>query len=207
MAISYPLDFPTNVTRTLNQISFRARNIVGISESSFSLEQEVQETMAEAIAFEASLPPLSKNDGEEYVGWLLSLTGTRGTFLLGDIANPQPRGTWAGQSPLVVGASQTGKILNIDGLAAGATGKVGDWFGLGTGATSHLHKLVLPFTANGSGQASLDFWPRLRGIPADNAPLVLSAPKCVWRLDSNDTMWTIDVAMTYGLKFSGMEAL
>ena len=206
MAITYPLSLPST-TRTLSQVSFKGRSVVGLSVSPFTLEQEVQNSMAEALAFDAALPPLIKADGEEWVGWLLALSGSQGTFLLGDPANPSPRGTWAGQSPLVNGASQTGKSLIIDGLTAGATGKAGDWFQLGSGATTHLHKLTQGFTANGSGQATLDIFPRLRGSPADNAAIVLTNTKGLWRLASNDADWTIDLAITYGLKFSGIEAI
>lgn len=163
--------------------------------------------MADAWAFDGSLPPLTRADGEEWVGWLLSLAGAGGTFLMGDPASPAPRGTWAGQNPLVNGAAQTGKSLIIDGLTAGATGKAGDWLQLGTGATTHLHKLMQGFTANGSGQATLDIFPRLRASPVDNAGIILANAKGIWRLASNDTDWSIDVAISYGLKFSGVEAI
>jgi hypothetical protein len=189
------------------QISFKARSVVGVSESPFSLEQEIQPSMADAWAFDAALPPLVRADGEEWVGWLLSLAGAGGTFLLGDLASPAPRGTWVGQSPLVNGAAQTGKSLNIKGLTAGATGKAGDWLQLGSGATTHLHKLTQGFTANGSGQAALDIFPRLRVSPADSAAIILANAKGIWRLASNDTNWSIDVAISYGLKFSGVEAI
>jgi len=206
MTISYPLSLPA-ASRSFSQLTITGRSVVGMSTSPFSLTQQVQDSLAEAWILQATLPPLKRADGELYVAWKLALRGRRGTFLAGDVANPTPRGTWAGSSPLVMGAGQVGYVLDIDGLVPGRTGLEGDWFQLGSGASSRMYKLTKAFTANGSGQATLDFFPQIRETPVDNASLTLSSPKAVWRLDSNDSEWSIDVALTYGLSISAMEAI
>lgn len=206
MTISYPISLPS--ARGPSRIIIRANSIVGVSQSPFTGEQEVYVHQGESWQAEVSLPPMHRADAEEWIGaFLLALNGREGTFLMGDPVNTTPRGSWLGASPLVNGASQSGKTLAIDGLAAGATGKAGDWLQLGTGSSTHLHKLTAPFTANGSGQATLDIWPRLRAAPADNAAVTIASPKGLWRLTSNVREWSIDIAQIYGLNFSCVEAL
>lgn len=191
----------------MKRIVFRARSTVGVSASPFSAEQQLYVHQGEVWSAEVSLIPMRRADAEEWVAFQLALNGMEGTFLLGDLLNISPRGTWSGGSPLVAGASQSGKVLNVDGLTAGATGKKGDWFQLGSGSGSRLHKLTLDFTANGAGEAGLDFWPRLRSSPSDDAPLTLASPKGVFRLASNEREWSIELAQLYGLSFACIEAL
>jgi hypothetical protein len=206
MTISYPLTAPV-ATRGPRGIRVRPRAVVGMSESPFTREQQVYAHQGETWLLEVDLPPMKRANAEEWVGFLLALNGREGTFLMGETVNTSPRGTWSGGSPLVAGASQTGKVLNIDGLSAGATGKRGDWFQLGSGSSTRLHKLTADFTANGSGEASIDFWPRLRSAPGDNDPLDISSPVGIWRLAANEFDWDIERAQIYGISFQAIEAI
>lgn len=205
MTISFPLSLPT-VSGGIAQIVFKPRSMVGVSESPFTFEQQVYVGQGDGWQADVALTQMPRSSAEEWVAFLLALNGREGTFLLNDPMGATARGTWAGGSPLVNGASQTGKVLAIDGLAAGATIKKGDWFQLGSGSSAHLHKVVLDATANGSGQVSLDFWPRLRSSPADNAALTIASACGLFRLASNERAWTID-DVRYGMSFSCSEAL
>lgn len=205
MAITYPLALPS---LRFARVTLRAVSGVAVSESPFTGAQQVYAQPRELWAADLSLPPMDRADAEAWVAWFLALNGREGTFLLGDPRNVSPRGTWAGSSPLVNGAGQTGKTLAIDGLSAGATVKAGDWFQLGSGASSRLHKVAQDATANGAGQVTLDLWPRLRASPADNAALTLASPQGVFRLSANDTAWSLEPGALYaGFNFSAGEAL
>lgn len=205
MTISYPLSLPS--TR-LARVTLRARSSAAVSESPFTGEQQVYVHQAETWSAEIELPGMTRADAEEWVAFFLSLNGREGTFLLGDPRNVAPQGTWAGASPLVNGTGQTGKTLAIDGLAAGATVKGGDWFQLGSGSSARLHKVTQNGTANGSGQLTLDHWPRLRSSPADNAPLTIASPQGVFRLASNEVGWGLEPGQLYsGFSFTAVEAL
>ncbi len=139
---------------------------------------------------------------------MAALRGREGSFLMGDPARAAVLGTWLGQSPLVNGGSQTGYTLAIDGLTPTTTiGAKGDYFQLGSGLTSRLYRLTQGFTANGSGQATLDFWPRLREIPADNAPLTLVAAKGLFKLNTNLRSWTLQDALDSGISLDCVEDL
>jgi len=205
VAITFPLTLPTTIG--MAEIQIIAADIVGESESPFTFEQQIFDWQAQRWAGSVSLPSrMDRASAEEWLAFLLALRGKFGTFLMGDPAGATPRGTWAG-TPLVNGASQTGLTLAVDGFSVGATGKKGDWFQLGSGSSSRLYKLTEDFTANGAGQATLDFWPRLRSSPADNDPLISSAAKGIWRLAANERGWTLRDITTYGVSFPCKEAL
>jgi len=205
MALTYPLALPA---KTPVRMQFRANSVVGVSISPFSGEQQVYAHQGDGWECDVSLPPMKRADAEAWVGFLLGLNGREGTFYLGDPVNTSPRGVGTG-TPLVKGASQTGKTLLTDGWTAGQTGimKAGDWLQLGTGASSRLHKVVQDANSDGSTNATLEIWPRLRESPADNAAIVISSPKGVFRLASNTREWSIERAGIYGLGFTCTEAL
>lgn len=202
MAISYPLSIPATGIRS---ISIRARNVVAATASPFTGQQNLVRHQGAWWEAEVSLPPMDRPDAEEWIGFLMSLKGRYGTFLLGDPAATSPRGTWAG-TPLVQGAGQTGDSLTIDGFSAGATAKRGDYFGIGSGSTARLYKVLTDATA-AAGAMTLDIWPRLRESPADNAVVTTSSATGLFRLASNDTEWSVDLARIYGLSFAAVEAI
>lgn len=205
MTISYPLALPT--VKTPRRVRIAAISTVGVQVSPFTGEQTTYVHQGEMWSADVSLPPMSRAAAETWIAFLLALNGQEGTFTMGQAGYTTARGTWAGASPLVKGGSQTGKTLAIDGLAAGATALAGDWLQLGSGSSTRLHKVTQSGTANGSGELTLDIWPRLRSSPSDNAAVTITSPQGLWRLKSNTRDWDIDLAMIYGLSFSCMEAL
>lgn len=207
MTISYPLTLPT--TRYPARVRMRALSVVGVSESPFTYETQVQAHQGQRWEADIELPPISDQDvAEAWVAWLLSLNGRQGTFLMGDPAQVTLRGVGGG-APLVNGAGQTGQTLAVDGCPLSTTGwlKAGAMIQLGTGSTARLHKVLERADTNGAGQVTLDLWPRLRYSPADNAVVTISNPVGLWRLAANDTSWDVGFARTYGLQFTAVEAL
>ena len=202
MATTFPVTLPTTGTRS---IRLRQMGVVGVGQSPFTLEQQVQRHQGQIWALDFSYAPLARAEAEALVAALCSLNGREGTFLFGDSANKTPRGTATG-TPLVNGASQTGEDLVTDGWTADVTGilKAGDWIQVGTGSTSRLHKVLTDANSNGSGQATLTLWPRISPVatPADNSAIVTSFPKGVFRLTTDGMDWTVDVAHRYGISVS-----
>jgi len=70
--------------------------------------------------------------------------------------------------------------------------KKGDFFQLGTGAASQLYMVIKDLTLNGSGAGTVEFAPRLRSSPADNATLTLTSPKGVFQNVQNSAEWQSD---------------
>ena len=209
MAITYPLSTPTN--KTIASITLVARNVIGVSTSPFNFKQQVHQYSGQRWEADITLPRMAREDAEQWVAFLMSLYGQKGTFLLGDPLGGTARGSaaTAAGTPVVNGASQTGGTLNIDGLPASATGylKAGDYIQLGSAATSQLYKVLADADSNSSGEASLDIYPNLRSSPADGATVVVSNAKGLFRLASNETSWNINNLAFYGITFGAVESL
>lgn len=206
MTITFPLAQPTiNVPVRVN---WSLMDAVGVGESPYTFTQEVYEHAGKRLAFDAQLPPMDRSEAVEWMAFLASLRGRRGTFYFSPPAEEAGRGALSG-SPLVKGASQTGNSLLIDGCGGMVSGwiKKGDWIQLGSGSSSHLHMSLTDQNSDSSGEVTLDLWPGPRTAPADNEAVVVSSPKGVFRLASNKRGWDIGLAQFYGLSFSAVEAL
>lgn len=202
MPISYPLSLPsTNIQR----VTLSSSSAVAISRSPFSFTAQVQQFTGQLWNAEVTLPPLARADAEPWIAFLLKLNGTQGTFLLGDPAGKTARGAATG-TPLVNGASQTGQSLVTDGWTSGVTGilKAGDFIQIG----QRLYKVLNDVNSNGSGQATLDIFPRLRESPADNAAIITSNTVGLFRLASNTVpVYNVNADKNYQISFSAIEAI
>lgn len=206
MAITYPLAFPTY--SGITSIRFNTIRAAVMSQSPFSFKQQTLEYPGERWEADITLPPMKKSSAKAWIGWLCSLNGHEGTFLMGDPDGALPLGS-AGGTPLVAGASQTGRSLNIDGATASQTGwlKAGDYIQLGSSSTATLHMVLQDADSDGGGNVQLDLFPKVRTAPADNSAVVVTSPKGLWRLKTPNVDWDIRQAAIYGLKFSVVEAI
>jgi hypothetical protein len=206
MAVTYPLALPT--VTGLAKIRISANNVVGVSMSPFTAKQQVYKYTGQFWEAEISLPPMKRADAEYWISFLLKLNGSYGTFLLGDPNGATARGVATG-TPLVKGASQTGSELITDGWTTSTTGilKAGDYIQIGGGAAAKLHKVLDDVNSNSSGEATLTLWPDLRSAPSDNAAIVVSGAKGVFRLSTNQSDWDVNEASIYGMTFPAREAL
>lgn len=206
MAISYPRALPTHTG--IRNITLRAVNVTAVSESVFTLRQQIYAHTGERWEAEITLPAMARASAEQWVAWLLSMRGREGTFLLGDPVGKTPRGS-AGGTPLVNGGSQTGDSISIDGCTASQTGwlKAGDYIQLGSGASASLHKVLQDVNSSGAGQATLDVWPSIRNAPADNATVVTSTAQGVFRLSTSSTEWSINEIAHFGVVFPAVQAI
>ena len=206
MAITYPITLPLG--EVAREVRFGSRSHVGLTSSPFTGEQQVFAHAGALWQLEIELKPMRRAEAEAWIAALVSLNGREGTFLFGDPVNTSPRGVGTG-TPLVNGASQTGRTLVTDGWTVSQTGilKTGDWFQLGSGSTTRLHKVMADSNSDGSGNATLEIWPRLRESPADDAAIVVTNPVGQWRLAENLFDWSIGMARFYGLHLSAVEAL
>ena len=206
MAITYPLTPPNHDDFT--RIMLRARNVVGVSESPFTLQQQVQEYPGSRWEALVDLFPMKRESAAAWFTFLLKLHGRRGTFLLGDPLAATARGVATG-TPLVNGADQTGQTLVTDGWTPDTEGilRAGDYIQLGTGATARLHQVLNDADSDAGGNATLDIWPPLRSSPADNDPITVENCRGVFRLASNLTEADLHDANKYGFSFAAVEAL
>ena len=204
--ITYPLELP-GIPR-IRRISLMGESRVGMFASPFTSQPQVQEYQGDRWAASVTLHEMDRAPAEEWAAFFLSLNGKLGTFLMGDPAGKIPRGSVLG-TPLVDGGGQTGKELLTKGWIANSTGifLAGDYIQSGTGVTTRLHKNLKDVDADGSGNATLDLYPRLRESPADNDSIIVSDCKGTFRLADNVTRIEIERSKIYGFAFNAVEAL
>lgn len=203
MTISYPLTMPSEPG--VVRVRIATRTAVSISRSNTTYVAQIQSHPGQMWIADFTLPIMTRAQAEIWQAFLLQLDGPKGTFYLGDPFATAPRGNWAG-APKVNGASQTGQSLAIDGLASGATIEPGDTFQLGV----RLYKYIGMTTAvaNGSGQVTLDIWPRLRETPADNDALITISPVGLFRLSENSNdLYNSNAMEYYEVSVSAAEAI
>ena len=193
MAITYPRTLPTHTG--IRSVTLRAVNVTAVSESVFTLRQQIFKHSGERWEAEVALPAMARAAAEQWLAWLLSMRGREGTFLLGDPLGGTPQGS-AGGTPVVNGASQVGDSVSIDGCTTSETGwlKAGDYIQLGAGATA-------------TGQATLDIWPAITTAPGDGATVVTSSAKGVFRLAGSSTEWTSNEIAHYGIVFPAVQVI
>jgi len=177
MTISYPISLPAAFA--MARLTIRANNTVGESVSPFSAAQQVYEHPGQWWEADVQLPPMARADAEDVLAAFLSLRGKYGTFLLA-APNATARGAGGG-TPVVDGASQTGHTLAVRGGPLSAT--------------------------DGTGDATLDIWPRLRSSPADGATVTIASCKGLFQLADNRVEYDIEPAMIYGYSFACRERL
>lgn len=201
MTISYPLTLPTTHTERLNYRSFSA---VGVSVNPFTYQTQIQRFSGQALMWDVTVPNLSQDDAEAWRAFFLKLNGREGTFLLGDPIRKTPRGIATG-TPLVKGANQTGQTLVMDGFSNSVTGilKQGDWIQI-----AYRHYYVLDdVNSDGSGNVTVDIFPRLRESPADNAAVITSNTVGTYRLGGNETIASANTDKNFNVSFLAVEAL
>lgn len=105
-------------------------------------------------------------------------------------------------TPLINGASQTGRSLNTDGwpnsttvLYAGQFVTIGD----------QLLQLTADVTSNGSGQATISFEPAIRVSPADNAAIEFKNPYALMYF-LEDPGYSVEPGLVYSMSFNLRES-
>jgi hypothetical protein len=85
--------------------------------------------------------------------------------------------------------------------------RAGDYIQVGTGTTQRLYKSLTDQATDGSGNLTMDIFPRLRETLVDTTPFVIERCKGSFRLASNQRGWDTDEALIYGVQFQAIEAL
>ena len=194
MAISYPVSVPDH---NFASMSMRLRRANAMTESTFTLQQQVYQYTGAVWEAEIRLPPMKREDAKRWEAFILSLRGMQGTFLMG---NPLHSTTTATNVQLEGAAS----IRETEVLLSG-TGSLeaGDVFSIGSGNDTHIHMIIEDVDLGGTANIE----PPLRASYADNATLDFTLPKGVWRLAANDIGWDIDQASIHGFTIPCIEAL
>lgn len=197
--------FPINIPTATGIATFKMipRNAVVMNSSPYTGHQQVQSFSGEWWECEVTLPIMERANAEEWISFINLLRGPSYTFLMGDPEGATPRGTPTG-TILVNGASQTGTALDLKGFTASATGvfKAGDYIQIGT----NLYKVLTDTDADGSGNATVEIFPRIRTAHADEASVTTSNTKGIWRLKPGIVSWSSGPDGLVNMSFEAIEA-
>ena len=105
-------------------------------------------------------------------------------------------------TPLVNGASQTGRTLATDGWPVSTTVLVAGQF---VTINNQLLQLTENVTSNGSGVATLTFEPPIRTSPSDNAAIEYKNPYCLMYFVEEPTL-SVENGYVYSLSLNLREA-
>jgi len=153
MAITYPLNTPTNIG--IANITLMAENAVAVSQSPFTFAQQVVAHPGQRWAASVSLPPMKRVDAENWIAFLLSLKGQVGTFLLGDPNAVNDQGIAAARRNLLTYTEQfsnaawtkTRSTIAIDSIVAPDGTTTADTLIEDTSSSTHLITRTLSYTA------------------------------------------------------------
>ncbi|KKW92248.1 hypothetical protein YP76_09945 [Sphingobium chungbukense] len=95
-------------------------------------------------------------------------------------------------APVVNGAAQAGKTINLRGLTPGYIARKGFWVSIVNEAGQHfLHNVRAEATANAGGLLALPINPMLRYAFADGAAVFLAQPMIEGEISGNEQSWQI----------------
>lgn len=203
MAITYPLSLPS--TPSFRSLLIMPEQVVPRIESPFTLQSQSYDYSGQRWKVEITYPPLSPDQYRSIKAFLLSLKGSQGTFFAGDPLDSAPSGVGSG-IPVVNGDQLAGaNTLNVTGFTATTTNilKAGDNFQLG----NYLYTNLKDVSSNGSGSCTLDIWPNLRAGVANGTSITLQYPKSLFKLDSEEVVFSTGVDRVYNISFVGVEAI
>lgn len=204
MTISNPVSLPTSPS--FKSLTLYAKGAVGKNKSPFTLKEQIYLYEGCHWGIRVEYPTLTVLQAKAITAFLLSLNFGERSFFAGDPNASTPSGVASG-TPLVNGASQVGYSLATDGWNASVTNilKAGDYIQIG----NNLFMNLTDVNSNGSGQATLDLFPsfgnNLRGSPSDNASIIVTNPKGLFRIDSDTVVWSTTEEKTYSVAFDAIE--
>lgn len=213
MTIAYPLTLPT--APVFSSMDWDGPAQAGLSESPFTSEEQAQLSLGERWTVQVALPPMLRAAAAEWLAVRLALRGRYGSFLLGPVGEAaSPRGSGAGAPVAATGGSPdvnyaNSVVLHTSGWTAGAQNVLRkmDFFSFNDGIATRLHVALNDVSADSSGRADIDIFPRLRLVVANATALTLTNPKGTFGLASNAAPWSLGEANIYGLQFQAMERI
>jgi hypothetical protein len=180
---------PTFVSRTQSMKTQRRRRGAGVQRWKLRFQYGTME----------------RTDYLDLAAFLSSQRGQFGSFTAIIPANISPRGTWGGTALAAGAASAGASSVAIDGLTINITGiiKRGDFFKFA--GHSKVYQADADIDSNGSGQATVTFFPALLAAVADNEALTSSSVPFTLILDADQMALGLQPPTQGALEFTAIE--
>lgn len=105
-------------------------------------------------------------------------------------------------TPLVKGGSQSGSILELDGLNPNYILQKNQWLSLTISGRLYAYRVAATTVVDAAGEADVPLRTMLRVSPADNAVVEIAAPRIEGFATVPDGAWTTDTAGHVRLSFT-----
>lgn len=163
---------PTSPER--REVQFDMSDAVGLVTSVFTGQTQAQQWPgADMLSGTMTLPPLTQDQADDWISFLMQCRGMANPFLLGDPLQVFPRGSGAGR-PFVDNLQNNGngpgsQWLGTKGWTPNAKGVLlrGDWFS----TNWRLYRALDDVNADSSGKALIPIWPSIREQPTQDGTL------------------------------------
>jgi len=197
-----PIELP--LTPAFTHARLYLQNRVQTFDSALSGTQQTRILSGSLWEAEYSLPAMARTNWQIWTSFFDRLNGKANTFNAICADNKNTLGTSTG-TPLVNGASQTGTSIITDGWTASTLVlKAGDYISI----ESELKRVTQDVTSDGGGNATINFVPKIRVTPLDNASVITEDCKCEMRLNINNINFRIDPSgISEPLTFNAREVI
>jgi len=199
---------PTTKNPTKIKISSYYPSFVSISHS---LKRQSRSRGGQRWLIEYEYPHLSRAQFSELYAFLIKQRGRFDSFTLSPPTVATPQGSIPG-TPLVMGASQTGRSIITDGWGINQTAvlKAGDFIKFANHAKVYMvvnNGAVYSYDSNatGTGVATIYIEPALMTSPADNSAVTVSSVPFTVALADDNLETDVSLPEYYSLKLSFVE--
>lgn len=211
VGITYPLTPPAISGLGPQDFTMSEVNVVGETESPFTLSQQEQQWLGQMLRIEANLPPMLYAQAEQWISFLGALFGKFGTFLMGDYNRLTPQGPMSG-APVSSGGANTPGLnqLNVRAASPSITNwaVAGDYIQLTvSGSPQRIYKVLQNVSTDGSGNVTLPIFPNIRENIPDGTTILTTNCKGTFRLQDNTLSWKVDKNKVYTVSFKAKEAI
>ena len=184
----------------IESMSIRMVNANAVSQSPYTLQQQVQSYGGMRWEVDVSLKPIDNITALEVQAFFVNRKGRKNSFLLPMVGSGNSYQSYQVGTCTVNGSNQAigNEILNITNTTSVSTGRM---FGL----NDRLHMASSP--ALQTGNRIIGVQPPLREVPLDNAVLDFTNPCGTFRMLSDEVSWGISNDLKYGFSFTCVEAI
>lgn len=182
------IEFPANISP--NGATPTLVDYGGVLRSAIGGATQKIDRLGSRFRVELTYPPMSEVDGRIFVSRLIRAKreGLRVEYPLLSVNQGSPG------APKVNGSGQTGFTLAAKGFTAGYAGKEGYWFSIERAGQHYLHNITADFTADVSGNATVNIYPALRTPFLNNDNLHFATPKIEGVVDGDEIGWQLSLA-------------
>lgn len=187
MAITYPVDLPLTYVANAN---VRRINASTYRRSAFTRKITTQEYEGESWQVSVRFFGLGRSLAQPVEAFIDSLRGPIGTCVVPYPGYAVPLGAAQSNpsSPTVNGSGQAGNAtLSVTSGPLSIAGWLlaGDIIQVGPSTRPHWHRVLEDVDTDGSGNATIEVWPRVRNDVIGGDPVSYSSPLCLFRLSQD----------------------